>query len=69
MKLELEQKKSLSNYLSNMSISWFAAGIIGPFVTKQSFTETKGIIIFSALVAVILLILMLLLLKEKGKRK
>jgi hypothetical protein len=68
MKLELEQKKSLSNYLSNMSISWFAAGIIGPFVTKQSFTETKGIIIFSALVATIFLILMLILLK-KGKRK
>lgn len=68
MRLNLEQKKSLSTYLGNLSIAWFAAGIIGPFVTKQNFIETKGIIVFSSMSAIIFLTLMLILLK-KGKRK
>lgn len=69
MKLNLEQKKALSNYSGNLSIAWVAAGVIGPIVTKQSFNETKNIIFISLLLSGFFLYAMLILIKYKRRRK
>ncbi len=69
MKLNLEQKKSLSNYLGNMSIAWFAGGIIGPLVSRQSYKEIGILIIVSLLISLIFLQSMLILLKGRKRKK
>ena len=69
MKFSIEQKKSLSNYSGNLSIAWFAAGIIGPVVTKQIFSEIGWIMFLSLTVAGVFLTFMLILLKERKKKK
>lgn len=69
MRLDLEQKKSLSNYSGNLSIAWFGAGIIGPIVTKQNLNESKDVMIPSILLSIVFLLVMLILIKERKKRK
>ncbi len=69
MRLNLEQKKSLSNYSGNLSIAWFAAGVIGPIVTKQDLDGLKGIMIISAILTVIFLLAMLSFTKERNNKR
>lgn len=68
MKLNLEQKKSLSNYSGNLSIAWFAAGIIGPIVTRQDLNQMSGIMFISLILAGSFLTGMLLLIKGRKKK-
>ena len=69
MKLSLEQKKSLSNYSGNLSIAWFAAGIIGPIVTKQNINEVGSVIVLSSSIATILFIFMVIFVKEERRKR
>ena len=69
MKLSFEQKKSLSNYSGNLSIAWFAAGIIGPIVTKQTFKGMEAIMLFSVLASGVFLIFMLILVRKRKRNK
>jgi hypothetical protein len=69
VKLNLEQKKSLSNYSGNLSIAWFAAGIIGPIVTKQSLNDMSQIMLISLVSAGIFLTFMLVLIKGKERKR
>lgn len=69
MKINLEQKKSLSNYFGNLSIAWFATGIIGPIVTRQNLSESGGTITISLLVTVLLFVFMLKLIRTKNRKR
>ncbi|PIV07570.1 hypothetical protein COS53_01735 [Candidatus Shapirobacteria bacterium CG03_land_8_20_14_0_80_35_14] len=70
MKINLEQKKSLSSYFGNLSIAWFATGIIGPIVTKQNIYEFGSTITMSLLFSVALFVSMLKFITvKKQKRK
>lgn len=68
MKLNFSQRKSLGDYCGNLSIAWFAAGIIGPYVTRQDLRETWGVVIFSLLASGFFLMAMLVLMKG-GRRE
>jgi len=69
MKLNPEQRRSLSNYSGNLSIAWFAAGIIGPIVTKQTFKGMEAIMLFSVLASGVFLIFMLILVRKRKRNK
>ena len=69
MKINLEQKKSLSSYSGNLSIAWFTAGIIGPAITKQSIQESWSVITLSLLFSVVLFIAMLKLIGIKSQKR
>lgn len=45
MKLNISQRKSLGEYCGNLSIAWLAAGVIGPYATRQNIAGTSGVII------------------------
>lgn len=68
MKINLEQKKSLSNFSGNLSIAWFAAGIIGPIVTRQNLYESGGTIAISLFVTILLFIFMLKFIGTKNRK-
>ena len=65
MRLTITQKRSLSAYSGNLSIAWFAAGFIGPIVTKQTVNEIGWIMVLSVLVSSVFLTFMLTLLKGR----
>ncbi|PIW08733.1 hypothetical protein COW38_00115 [Candidatus Collierbacteria bacterium CG17_big_fil_post_rev_8_21_14_2_50_45_7] len=69
MRISIDQRKSLSTYSGNLSIAWFAAGFIGPIVTKQTFNEIGWIMFFSLAIAGTFLIFMLILIKERKRKK
>lgn len=69
MRLNLEQKKSLSNYSGNLSIAWFAAGVIGPIVTKQNLIDILWIMVVSLSATAVFLRIMLSLIKERKRKK
>jgi hypothetical protein len=39
MKLTINQKDRLSDFLANIGVAWFAGGIIAPFFTFKNLTE------------------------------
>lgn len=69
MRFNVKQKGSLSTYCGNLSISWFAAGIIGPIVTKQPVHEIIGVMLLSLALTTTFLNFMLILIRERKSKK
>ena len=64
MKLDFSQRKSLSNYCGNLSIAWLAAGVIGPYVSRQTLGGVRNVVVFSVLMAMFFLTFMSILVKK-----
>lgn len=57
-KLNLDQKRFLSDFLNGLSIAWFSAGIISPLFIKVENTPRLIIQIGTSLSASVILILL-----------
>ncbi len=39
MKISLDQRKTLSEFLANLGVTWFAGGIVAPVFTAKNIAE------------------------------
>lgn len=48
MKLSPGQKAGLAEFCTNFSVAWLTAGIVGPYISGQNFTNSWQIIVISS---------------------
>lgn len=65
MRLSIDQKRVLSEFLANLGVTWFAGGIVAPAFTAKKLTEMVIPGIWGLLLAIISISFSLLIVKRK----
>ena len=65
--LSQKQKEKLAEFCGNLAVAWLAAGVIGPYISKEELAFATQSTFFSIFLAGVLITFMLSLVKEKVK--
>jgi hypothetical protein len=65
MKLSLDQRKVLSEFLANLGVAWFAGGIVAPILTLKNISDIYFPGIWGLTLTIISVSFSLLILRKK----
>jgi len=66
MRLSIEQKRILSEFLANIGVAWFAGGIVAPLFISNKITEIIIPGVWGLILSIISLSFSLLIVKKKA---